>query len=82
MKHSGCVTYFIVFSRTLLARLSVSPHGTIFPAFSFYISQIHRHANLLWFLVEITKWVDDGSPVDVGLIYLDFQKESRIKSAA
>ena len=24
------------------------------------------------FLVEITKWVDDGSPVDV--IYLDFQK--------
>ena len=24
------------------------------------------------FLEEITKWVDDGSPVDV--IYLDFQK--------
>ena len=28
--------------------------------------------NLLCFLEEITKWVDDGSPVDV--IYLDFKK--------
>ena len=28
--------------------------------------------NLLCFMEEITKWVDDGSPVDV--IYLDFQK--------
>ena len=28
--------------------------------------------NLLCFLEEITKWVDDGTPVDV--IYLDFQK--------
>ena len=28
--------------------------------------------NMLCFLEEITKWVDDGSPVDV--IYLDFQK--------
>ena len=28
--------------------------------------------NELCFLEEITKWVDDGSPVDV--IYLDFQK--------
>ena len=28
--------------------------------------------NLLCFLEEITKWVDDGSPLDV--IYLDFQK--------
>ena len=28
--------------------------------------------NLLCFLEEITKWVDDGSPVDV--ICLDFQK--------
>ena len=25
------------------------------------------------FLDEITKWVDDGSPVDV--VYLDFQKD-------
>ena len=29
-------------------------------------------AILLCFLEEITKWVDDGSPVDV--VYLDFQK--------
>ena len=28
--------------------------------------------NLLCFLEEITKWLDDGSPVDV--VYLDFQK--------
>ena len=29
--------------------------------------------NLLWvFFEEITKWVNDGSPVDV--VYLDFQK--------
>ena len=29
--------------------------------------------NVLCYLEEITKWVDDWSPVDV--IYLDFQKE-------
>ena len=29
-------------------------------------------ANLLCFLEDITKWVDDGSPVDV--VYIDFQK--------
>ena len=28
--------------------------------------------NFLCFSEEITKWVDDGSPVDV--VYLDFQK--------
>ena len=28
--------------------------------------------SLMFFLEEITKWVDDGSPVDV--VYLDFQK--------
>ena len=28
--------------------------------------------NLLCFIEDITKWVDDGSPVDV--VYLDFQK--------
>ena len=28
--------------------------------------------NLLWFFEEITKWMDEGSQVDV--IYLDFQK--------
>ena len=31
-----------------------------------------RLTNLLCFYEEITKWVDDGSPVDV--VYLDFQK--------
>ena len=28
--------------------------------------------NMLWFLEEIIKWIDEGSPVDI--IYLDFQK--------
>ena len=28
--------------------------------------------NMLCFLEEITKWIDEGSPVDI--IYLDFQK--------
>ena len=28
--------------------------------------------NLLEFLESVTKWVDEGSPVDV--VYLDFQK--------
>ena len=28
--------------------------------------------NILCFFEEITKWVDDGSPVDI--VYLDFQK--------
>ena len=28
--------------------------------------------NMLYFLEEITKWIDDGSPEDI--IYLDFQK--------
>ena len=31
-----------------------------------------RSCNILCFLEKITKWVDEGSPVDV--IYLDFQK--------
>ena len=29
--------------------------------------------NMLWFLEEITKWLDEGSPVYI--IYLDFQKK-------
>ena len=29
-------------------------------------------ANMLCILEEITKWIDEGSPVDI--IYLDFQK--------
>ena len=27
---------------------------------------------MLCFLVEITKWIDEGSPIDI--IYLDFRK--------
>ena len=27
---------------------------------------------MVWFFEEITKWVDEGSPIDI--IYLDFQK--------
>ena len=33
--------------------------------------------NLICFLEENTKWVDDGSPVDV--VYLDFQIKCHIK---
>ena len=32
--------------------------------------------NMLCFWEEITKWIDEGSPVDI--IYLDFQKENRL----
>ena len=35
----------------------------------------HSHnycSNMLYFFEEITKWIDEGSPVDI--IYLDFQK--------
>ena len=32
---------------------------------------------VMFFCEEITKWVDEGSPVDV--IYLDFQKASTYK---
>ena len=37
-----------------------------------YIKARSCFTNLLCFLEEITKWVDNGSPVDV--VYLDFQK--------
>ena len=30
--------------------------------------------NMLCFLEEITKWLDEGSPVDIIYMYLDFQK--------
>ena len=33
---------------------------------------LKARSNLLCFFEEITKWVDEGSPVDI--IYLDFQK--------
>ena len=45
--------------------INTSQHG--FLKASSYLTN-----NLLCFFEEITKWVDDGSPVDV--VYLDFQK--------
>ena len=50
-----------LFRHTLL---NPSQHGFL-KARSFLI-------NMLCFLEEITKWIDDGSPVDI--IYLDFWK--------
>ena len=44
--------------------INTSQHG--------FLKARSRLTNLLCFLEEITKWVDDGSPVDV--VYLDFQK--------
>ena len=47
-------------------------HKLINPSQHRFLKARSRLTNLLCFLEEITKWVDDGSPVDV--IYLDFQK--------
>ena len=44
--------------------INTSPHG--------FLTARSCLTNLLCFFEEITKWVDDGSPVDV--VYLDFQK--------
>ena len=47
-------------------------HKLINPSQHGFLNAKSCLTNLLCFLEEITKWVDDGSPVDV--IYLDFQK--------
>ena len=47
-------------------------HTLINPSQHGFLKEKACLTNLLCFLEEITKWVDDGSPVDV--IYLDFQK--------
>ena len=47
-------------------------HKLIYPSQHGFLKAKSCLTNLLCFLEEITKWVDDGSPVDV--IYLDFQK--------
>ena len=47
-------------------------HKLINPSQHGFLNEKSCLTNLLCFLEEITKWVDDGSPVDV--IYLDFQK--------
>ena len=39
---------------------------------STYIPKSDVMLNMLCFLEEITKWIDEGSPVDI--IYLDLQK--------
>ena len=47
-------------------------HKLINPSHHGFLKARSCLTNLLCFLEEITKWVDEGSPVDV--IYLDFQK--------
>ena len=47
-------------------------HKLINPSLHGFLKTKSCLTHLLCFLEEITKWVDDGSPVDV--IYLDFQK--------
>ena len=44
--------------------LNSSQHG--------FIKAMSCFTNMLCFFEEITKWIDEGSPVDI--IYLDFQK--------
>ena len=47
-------------------------HTLITPSQHGFLKVKSYPTNLLCFLEEMSKWVDDGSPVDV--IYLDFQK--------
>ena len=47
-------------------------HNLINPSQHGFLKARSCLTNLLCFFEEITKWVDEGSPVDV--IYLDFQK--------
>ena len=47
-------------------------HKLINPSQHGFLKAISCITNLLCFFEEITKWADEGSPVDV--IYLDFQK--------
>ena len=47
-------------------------HKLINPSQHWFLKAKSCLTNLLCFWEEITRWVDDGSPVDV--IYLDFQK--------
>ena len=47
-------------------------HKLINPSQHRFLKAKSSLTNLTCFFEEITKWVDDGSPVDI--IYLDFQK--------
>ena len=46
-------------------------HTLLNPSHQGFLKARSRLTNMLCFLEEITKWVDEGSPVDI--IYLDFQ---------
>ena len=52
-------------------------HKLINPSQHGFLKARSCPTNVLCFFEEITKWVDEGSPVDV--IYLDFQKAFDIK---
>ena len=47
-------------------------HKLINPSLHGFLKSKYSLTHLLCFFEEITKWVDEGSPVDI--IYLDFQK--------
>ena len=47
-------------------------HKLIYPSQHGFLKARPCLTNLLCFFEDITKWMDEGSPVDV--IYLDFQK--------
>ena len=51
-------------------------HKLIIPSQHGFLKAKSCLTNLLCFLEEITKWMDDGSPVDV--IYLDFQNFDKV----
>ena len=47
-------------------------HKLLNPSQHVFVKARSCLTNMLWRLEEITKWIDEGSPVDI--IYLDFQK--------
>ncbi len=50
----------------------LAKHNLINPSQHRFLKARSCLTNMLCFLEDITKWVDDGSPVDI--IYLVFQK--------
>ena len=59
-------------SRTIACYYYLVKHKLINTSQHWFLKARSSLTNLLYFFEEITKWVDDGSPVDV--VYLDFQK--------
>ena len=47
-------------------------HKLLYPSQHGFLKARSCLTNMLCFLEEVTKWIDEGSPVDI--IYLDFQK--------